>query len=390
MNLDTIPHPAALHICLVCNTAWAIHTYRPGLIRGLLQNGIRVTVIAPYDATADAMTALGADYIDLPLASKSVNPFNDLRTLYALWRIYRKLQPDLIFHYTIKPNIYGSLAAMLARVKSIAVTTGLGYVFIRSSRSAKVAKLLYRLAFRFPREVWFLNPDDRETFLKQNLLAHPERAVLLPGEGIDLDQFRLSPLPAARQHFNFILIGRLLWDKGVGEYVAAARQLKRIYPHARFLLLGPAGIANPSAITRDELNLWIEEGCIEWLGETDDVRTYIADADCVVLPSYREGMPRTLLEASAMGRPIVASRVPGCQDVVVDGVTGLLCAARSADQLAAAMAQMLDMTLEQRTRMGLAGRDRMLAEFDERTVVARYFSTVKAQTGVVLSVRDRP
>ena len=390
MNLDTIPHRAALHICLVCNTAWAIHTYRPGLIRGLLQNGIRVTVIAPYDATADAMTALGADYIDLPLASKSVNPFNDLRTLYALWRIYRKLQPDLIFHYTIKPNIYGSLAAMLARVKSIAVTTGLGYVFIRSSRSAKVAKLLYRLAFRFPREVWFLNPDDRETFLKQNLLAHPERAVLLPGEGIDLDQFRLSPLPAARQHFNFILIGRLLWDKGVGEYVAAARQLKRIYPHARFLLLGPAGIANPSAITRDELNLWIEEGCIEWLGETDDVRTYIADADCVVLPSYREGMPRTLLEASAMGRPIVASRVPGCQDVVVDGVTGLLCAARSADQLAAAMAQMLDMTLEQRTRMGLAGRDRMLAEFDERTVVARYFSTVKAQTGVVLSVRDRP
>ena len=390
MNLDTIPHPAALHICLVCNTAWAIHTYRPGLIRGLLQNGIRVTVIAPYDATADAMTALGADYIDLPLASKSVNPFNDLRTLYALWRIYRKLQPDLIFHYTIKPNIYGSLAAMLARVKSIAVTTGLGYVFIRSSRSAKVAKLLYRLAFRFPREVWFLNPDDRETFLKQNLLAHPERAVLLPGEGIDLNQFQLSPLPTARQHFNFILIGRLLWDKGVGEYVAAARQLKRIYPHARFLLLGPAGIANPSAITRDELNLWIEEGCIEWLGETDDVRTYIADADCVVLPSYREGMPRTLLEASAMGRPIVASRVPGCQDVVVDGVTGLLCAARSADQLAAAMAQMLDMTLEQRTRMGLAGRDRMLAEFDERTVVARYFSTVKAQTGVVLSVRDRP
>ena len=388
MNLDTIPHPAALHICLVCNTAWAIHTYRPGLIRGLLQNGIRVTVIAPYDATADAMTALGADYIDLPLASKSVNPFNDLRTLYALWRIYRKLQPDLIFHYTIKPNIYGSLAAMLARVKSIAVTTGLGYVFIRSSRSAKVAKLLYRLAFRFPREVWFLNPDDRETFLKQNLLAHPERAVLLPGEGIDLDQFRLSPLPAARQHFNFILIGRLLWDKGVGEYVAAARQLKRIYPHARFLLLGPAGIANPSAITRDELNLWIEEGCIEWLGETDDVRTYIADADCVVLPSYREGMPRTLLEASAMGRPIVASRVPGCQDVVVDGVTGLLCAARSADQLAAAMAQMLDMTLVQRTRMGLAGRDRMLAEFDERTVVARYFSTVKAQTGVALFVRD--
>lgn len=390
MTSQTVPHRAALHLCLVCNTAWAIHTYRPGLLRGLLENGVRVTVIAPYDATVDAMTAMGAHHIDLPLASKSLNPLNDLRTLYALWRIYRKLQPDLIFHYTIKPNIYGSLAAMLARVKSIAVTTGLGYVFIQPSRAAKVAKLLYRLAFRFPREIWFLNSDDRTTFIKQNLLVHPERAVLMPGEGIDLRQFQLTALPVTPGHFNFILIGRLLWDKGVGEYVAAARQLKRRYPHARFLLLGPAGIANPSAITRDELNLWIEEGCIEWLGETDDVRAYIAGADCVVLPSYREGMPRTLLEASAMGRPIVASRVPGCQDVVVDGLTGLLCAARDVDQLAAALEQMLEMTLEQRTRMGLAGRERMLAEFDERAVVARYFSTVKAQTGVVLSVRDWP
>jgi len=384
MNTQTASH-STLHLCLVCNTAWAIHTYRPGLLRGLLENGVRVTVIAPYDATADAMVALGATYIDLPLASKSVNPLHDLRTLYTLWRIYRKLQPDLIFHYTIKPNIYGSLAAMLARVKSIAVTTGLGYVFIQPSRAANVAKMLYKLAFRFPREVWFLNSDDRTTFLSQNLLVHPERAVLLPGEGIDLEQFRLTSIPTGKRHFDFILIGRLLWDKGIGEYVKAARRLKTRYPHARFLLLGPVGIANPSAITRDELNRWIQEGSIEWLGETDDVRNYIANADCVVLPSYREGMPRTLMEASAMGRPIIASRVPGCQDVVVDGTTGLLCEARDADRLTEAMSRMLEMTEEQRAKMGLSGRERMLAEFDERTVVARYFATVKAQTGVTLS-----
>lgn len=382
--------PPSLHLCLVCNTAWAIHTYRPGLLRGLLANGVRVTVIAPYDSTVDAMVALGARHIELALAAKSANPLHDLRTLYQLWRLYRRLKPDLVFHYTIKPNIYGSLAAMLARVKSIAVTTGLGYVFVQHSRAAQIAKLLYRLAFRFPREIWFLNAHDRATFIEQGLLAHPERAALLPSEGIDLAHFPFTPLSADKAHFDFILIGRLLWFKGIGEYAAAARQLKQRYPHARFRLLGPVGVANPDAIPAAELQRWIEEGTLEWLGETDDVRPFIADADCVVLPSYTEGVPRALLEASAMGRPIVATRIPGNQDAVEDGVTGLLCPVRDADQLAAAMARMLAMSAAQRNQMGLAGRRRMLAEFDERTIVARYFAAVKNHTAVPLDAHNPP
>lgn len=390
MSAPIHPVPRPLHLCLVCNTAWAIHAYRPGLLRGLLENGVRVTVIAPYDKTVDTMVALGAKYLDLSLAAKSANPLRDLRTLYALWRLYRQLKPDLVFHYTIKPNIYGSLAAMLARVKSIAITTGLGYVFVKRSRAASIAKLLYRLAFRFPREVWFLNADDRATFIERGLLAYPERSVLLPGEGIDLTQFALARLPEDKPHFDFILVARLLWFKGVGEYVAAARQLRRRYPHARFRLLGSVGAVNPDAIPLDELNRWIQEGTIEWLGETDDVRPFIGDADCVVLPSYTEGVPRALMEASAMGRPIVATRIPGNQDVVVDGVTGLLCNVRDADQLAAAMARILDMPAAQRRQMGLAGRRRMQAEFDERAIVARYFATVQAHTGVVLAAPSEP
>ena len=383
MKPTIVPH-RKLHICLVSNSAWSVYMYRQGLLRTLAATGVRVTVIAPHDDTVAAIESLGAAHVDIPLASKSINPLHDLRTLWALWRAYRQLRPDLIFHYTIKPNIYGSLAAMLARVKSIAVTTGLGYVFIQPTRTAKVAKLLYRLAFRFPREVWFLNSDDRATFIEQGLLAHPERAVLLHGEGIDLAQFHFLPLAADKPTFDFVLIGRLLWDKGVGEYVEAARRLKARYPHARFRLLGPVGTANPSAIPRAELDQWIKQGVVEWLGETSDVRPYIEQADCVVLPSYREGMPRTLLEASAMGRPIVASRVPGCQDVVDDGVTGLLCAARSADQLAEAMTRMLEMSFARRSAMGTAGRERMLAKFDERAIVALYLDTVKTQTGIPL------
>ncbi|TDV34710.1 glycosyltransferase involved in cell wall biosynthesis [Paraburkholderia caballeronis] len=371
-------HP--LRIILVCNTAWAIYTYRQGLLRALNAAGARVTVIAPRDRTFAPLTQMGCHCIDLHVASKGTNPVDDLRTLLALYGHYRSLKPDIVFHYTIKPNIYGSIAAWLARVPSVAVTTGLGYVFIQKSRAAQIARRLYRFAFRFPREVWFLNRDDEAAFREENLLAHPDRARLLHGEGVDLDQFAFTPLPVRRE-FAFVLIGRLLWDKGVGEYVEAARALRPHYPHARFLLLGPAGVDNPSAITRGEVAAWEREGVIEYLGETADVRPFIADADCVVLPSYREGVPRTLMEAGAMGRPIVATDVPGCREVVADGENGLLCNARDAASLATTLRRMLDMDAPARAAMARRGREKIAKEFDERIVVQRYRDLIRELTG---------
>jgi glycosyltransferase involved in cell wall biosynthesis len=372
-----------LTVCLVCNTAFAIYTYRQGLIRMLIGKGATVIVLAPRDRTSALLEEMGCRCIELPIASKGTNPRDDLRTLHALYRHYRALKPDVVFHYTIKPNIYGSVAAWLARVPSIAVTTGLGYVFIRKSGAARVAKVLYRLAFRFPREVWFLNRDDQTAFVEERLLAHPERARLMNGEGVDLNHFALAPLPRSRE-FTFVLIGRLLWDKGVGEYVEAARHLHVRFPHARFQLLGPVGVENPSAITLTDVETWQKEGVIEYLGEAHDVRPCIANADCVVLPSYREGVPRTLMEASAMGRPIVATDVPGCREVVADGVTGLLCEARSAQSLAAKLEQMLEMTEEARREMGERGRAKVTAEFDEVAVIERYRHTLRELTGVTL------
>ncbi|SDV47812.1 glycosyltransferase family 4 protein [Chitinasiproducens palmae] len=367
-------------VCLVSNTAWSIYNYRRRLLHRLLDGGWPVVVIAPRDATFPALEALGCVCVDLPLASKGTRVKEDLRTLLALRAHYRRLRPRLIFHYTIKPNIYGTLAAALAGRPSVAVTTGLGYVFLHRNRTAQIAKTLYRLAFRFPREVWFLNRDDHETFLREKLLAHPERARLLDGEGIDLEHFGYSEMPSAPP-FTFVLIGRLLWDKGVGEYVEAARQLRARYPHARFQLLGPAGVDNPSAISSAQVAAWADEGVIEYLGQADDVRPAIAAAHCVVLPSYREGMPRTLLEAAAMGRPIVATDVPGCRDIVRDGVTGLLCAARDASALAAAMARLLDMTPVERTALAQRARDDATRRFDENRVVARYLTLLNDTTG---------
>jgi glycosyltransferase involved in cell wall biosynthesis len=192
------------------------------------------------------------------------------------------------------------------------------------------------------------------------------------------------PLPDDKPTFDFVLIGRLLWDKGVAEYVEAARRLRTRYPQARFRLLGPVGVDNPSAITRDEVAAWEQEGVIEYLGEAHDVRPFIAAADCVVLPSYREGVPRTLMEASAMGRPIVATDVPGCREVVADGINGLLCEVRNAESLAARLAQILDMSGAARRAMGERGRQKVTAEFDERGVVNKYKDLIRNLTGVSL------
>lgn len=375
-------------VCLVCNTGFAIYTYRQGFIRMLVAKGVRVVVLAPRDRTFSLLDAMGCECIDLPVASKGTNPLHDLRTLAALYRHYRTIRPDVVFHYTIKANIYGSVAAWLARVPSIAVTTGLGYVFIQKSRAATIAKALYRFAFRFPREVWFLNRDDEQAFLRERLLTHPERAKLLHGEGVDIDQFGLTPLPR-NERFTFVLIGRLLWDKGVGEYVEAARMLRERYPHARFQLLGPVGVDNPSAITQADIDGWLDEGVIEYLGEAHDVRPLIAAADCVVLPSYREGVPRTLMEASSMGRPIVATDVPGCREVVDDGVTGLLCEVKNAQSLSAKLAQILAMDEDARREMGLRGREKVMAEFDEALVIERYRQTLYALTGSNLFERTQ-
>ncbi|KND60191.1 UDP-N-acetylgalactosaminyltransferase / Alpha-1,3-N-acetylgalactosamine transferase PglA putative glycosyltransferase [Candidatus Burkholderia verschuerenii] len=376
-------HASPLRIALVCNTAWAIYTYRRGLLRMLTARGAQVTVIAPRDRTFEPLEAMGCRCVELPVASKGTDPRQDLKTLMALYREYRATRPHLVFHYTIKPNIYGSVAAKLAGVPSIAVTTGLGYTFIQKSRAAQIAKRLYRFAFRFPREVWFLNQDDHRAFVDEKLLAHPDRARLLHGEGVDLDDFAFVPLPA-REDFVFILIGRLLWDKGVAEYVDAARSLKARYPHARFQLLGPVGVDNPSAISRTDVEAWTRENVVEYLGEAHDVRPLIAAADCVVLPSYREGVPRTLMEASAMGRPIVATDVPGCREVVEHGVTGLLCEVKSASSLASQLERMLTLSPAERAAMAQRGREKVAREFDEKQVVERYKGTIHAITGISL------
>lgn len=356
---------------MVANTAWSIFNFRHGLLVRLLDDGYRITVISPNDSFSEKLKMVGCDVIDLPMSAKGVNPFDDIKLVTLLYRYYRKLNPDLVIHYTIKPNIYGSLAAKIAGIPSLAITTGLGYTFVNNNFIAKIARQLYKMAFRYPKEVWFLNEDDRQAFLMYSLVSE-NKAKLLHGEGVNVSLFSPIPVSLSNNSTTFLLIARMLWDKGIREYVEAARVIKSKYPKTHFQLLGACDVPNPSLISREQISIWESEGIVEYLGTTDDVRTVIANVDCVVLPSYREGIPRTMLEAASMAKPLIVSDAPGCKDVVIHGKTGFLCKVKDRNSLAAAMELIINQSTQERVDMGMAGRNLVLHKFDERIVIKKY------------------
>ncbi|MGL5605382.1 MAG: glycosyltransferase family 4 protein [Plesiomonas sp.] len=363
-------------IVLVANTAWSMFNFRNGLLLRLLKEGYHLTVIAPQDAFSDKLRLMGCQVIDLPIEAKGVSPWQDIKLIKKLARLYKRLKPDFIIHYTIKPNIYGSFAAKLVGVPSLAVTTGLGYTFVNNNWVSKVAHKLYEFSFRFPKEVWFLNEDDRQVFLQSRLLTE-KKAVLLHGEGVNIEHFAPQLPNKLVKPVSFLLIARMLWDKGIGEFIDAARLVKAKYPDAQFQLLGACGVANPSVIEREQIAKWESEGVIEYLGTTNDVRQIIRNVDCVVLPSYREGIPRTLMEAAAMAKPLIATDNAGCRDVVLPKKTGLLCPAKDAIALAKCCEQLIALTPDERAAMGAAGRVFMSEKFDEQLVIEQYLVALK-------------
>jgi len=232
------------------------------------------------------------------------------------------------------------------------------------------------MTFRKIRFVFFQNEDDRAEFVRAGIV-HAGQTQRLPGSGVDVDRFAHTTRRSRESGFTFLLVARLLWEKGVAEYVEAARRIRAEYPGVRFRIVGFLGVKNPSAVSREEVESWAKEGSVEYVGAVDDIQPIYADADCVVLPSYREGVPRTLLEAASMGLPIVTTNAPGCRDTVEDGITGFLCRSRDADDLVNKLQRVLTLTHDERIRMGSAGRQKMILEFDERRVIGAYLRVVE-------------
>lgn len=348
--------------------------FRISLIRQLVRKGFMVYVLAPEDRYSEFLiNEQGVIFIPLQhLRPVSVSLLHDWQLFRELKKHYTAIRPWLVFHYTIKANIYGSLAAAAAGCRSVSILTGLGYTFLNDTWVLRIVSRMYRFALQKAREVWFLNEDDRSYFV-QSRLVDKSKTFVLPGEGVDTRAFRCTELYQIRPTLTFLLIGRIIKEKGIAEYVQAASILKQKGYQVECRLAGFYDHHNPSSIPHKRFFGWVSSGLITYLGSTDDVKPLIENADCVVLPSYREGLPVSLLEGASMCRPLIAADTAGCCDVVVHGVNGFLCAAKDAHSLALAMETFYHLPPAERLRMGQEARRLVLERFAEEKVHAQYF-----------------
>lgn len=363
-------------ILISINTSWNIINFRLGLLQALQNQGYQIIVLAPKDKYSEKFDELGFEYFDIEMNNKGTNPIEDLKLTLSYYKILKKIKPDLMLNYTIKPNIYGTIAANFLNIPTINNIAGLGTLFVNENFITKVAKLLYKYSQNKASKVFFQNNEDFELFTNSGLVDRTKSDVL-PGSGVNTDKFLPMEKTKNLDKVVFLLISRMLWDKGVGEYVGAARILTKKYSNVEFQLLGFLDVVNKSAISKEQMNNWVEEGIINYLGTSDNVKNEISNADCIVLPSfYREGTPRTLIESASMAKPIVTTNNIGCKNVVIHGESGFLCEIKNSIDLANKLEKIITMSKEERIKMGQKGREKIINEYDEKIVISKYNNAI--------------
>ena len=364
-----------MRIAISINTSWNIYNFRSGLIKALQAEGHEVFAIAPKDEYSQKLVdELGIEFYPIQIDNKGSNPIKDFMLIQGYKTLFKKVKPDIILQYTIKPNIYGSIAAKSLNIPTINNVSGLGTIFINpKSITSRIGRLLYKYAFQFPKKVFFQNPDDQKLFIENKLVSKSITDVL-PGSGVNLEKFKFTPKKKTNP-FIFLMISRALYDKGLVEYVEAAKLILKKHSNVEFQLLGTLDYSKGS-IPKPLFQSWVDDRIINYLGTTDDVASKIINADCIVLPSYREGTPKTLLEALAIGRPIVTTNVPGCKETVIDGENGYLCEVKNSANLANKMIEMLGLEGNKLISMSVKSRGLAEAKFDDRIVYKQYINTI--------------
>ncbi|TMW71344.1 glycosyltransferase family 4 protein [Thauera sp. UPWRP] len=360
---------------LFANTEWYLYNFRRSLAVALRDAGYEVLLVSPPGPYGEKLRALGFRWIPAPMERRSLNPLRELALVKWLHRLVRDEQVDVVHGFTIKCAVYGSLAARLAGVPArVNAVAGMGYVFTSDDLKARLLRPVVRTLMRLALDgrgarLILQNPDDVALFERARLVDS-ERVRLIPGSGVDCRRFGPDAGRGEGERFRVLLAARLLWDKGLAEYVDAARELRAEGRDIEFLLAGDPDPGNPAAVPEATVRGWVDEGVVRWLGHVDDMPALFRSVDAVVLPSYREGLPKGLIEAGASGLPLVTTDVPGCREVVSDGEDGLLVPVKSAQALAAAVARLHD-DPALCARLGAAARAKALAQFDERIVIDR-------------------
>ena len=362
-------------IAIISNVSWNLYNFRLSLMIAMRNAGYKVIAIAPHDEYSQKIIDAGFEFHSIKLNSQGINPLQDMQTTMEFYKLFKELSPDFICNYTIKPNIYASLVARALDIKMINNIAGLGTLFIKQGPITSIAKLLYKASQAKADRVFFQNRDDFKLFTDAGLV-NVLNCDVLPGSGVDTNRFRPQEKPLS-EVVRFLHVSRMIWEKGIGEYVEAARIIKAKYPNVEFCLLGFLDVANPGAISHEQMSEWVEEGVINYLGVSDDVDQVIATADCVVLPSYyREGTPKTLLESASSAKPIITTDNVGCRDVVDHGVNGYLCEPRSSEDLAKKIEMFLALSEKEKRIMGANSRKKIKNEFDEKIVIGKYLDVL--------------
>ena len=364
-------------IALVANSTWNIHNFRLNLLDKFIGEGHDVIVIAPVDQYIEYKEKYPAvKHVALrSLDRDSTNPLKDLVLIAELTRKYKRLKPDLVIHFTNKPNIYGAIAARRAKIDSIAIVTGLGYAFIHNGFIKSVTTALYKYTSKYHKKFIFENIEDRELFENENIITEGQ-GISVKGCGVNTTYFHPYPNQEVNEAMVFTFVGRLLYDKGVKEFVEAARIIKLRHPKTQFWLVGELDPDNPATVEKDELIEWVDSDIVYYHGFQRDVRPFISKSDCVVLPSYREAIPRTITEAMAMAKPVITTDTAGCREAVEVEVNGYLAKLRDANDLAESMQKIISLTEEERKSMGQAGRNIVMNQFDDRLIANHIYDII--------------
>ena len=368
-------------LAILENNLLSTYTMREALMLRLKEEGYEIYVITHTNKFIKIVQKWGIDVIHV--GSSNDNPFDILKYIYQVYKALKKIEPDVCLTFSIRPAIWGNMVTRILGIPTITNITGTGPLFISNSFVYKVARAMYRFVLRKTKKVFFQNYDDMELFLKNKFI---ESAVgeRIPGSGVDYMKFKPRHLTAKKHHpFVFLFIGRLIKDKGIFEYINAARVIKKEYPSVIFRVIGPLWSQNLKAniITQAELHSWINEEIIDYLGEKKDVRQYIAESNCIVLPSYREGTSNVLLEAGSMEKPSITSNTTGCKEIVEDGQTGFLCKVQDYEDLLEKMRCMLSLTEAERIRMGQKARIKIIKEYDKEIVINAYLKAIDSLIG---------
>lgn len=365
-----------MRIAFSSNSSWSIYNFRSNLLQALVANNHEIYIVAPPGNYLELLKESGYQTIPININNSSKGISSNIKLLADLFKIYKSIRPDVVLHNAVKPNIYGALVCRILRIPVINNISGLGAIFMSNGISSILGKILYRISQKRVNTVFLQNSTDYNLFITNKIISQSQ-ARLLPGSGVDLIRFSPIIKQATGNKIKFCFVGRLLGDKGIYEYIYASKKIKTEFPNTVFYILGELYLQHPTAISEETLKGWVSDGTIIYMGKTDHVEKELGQFDCIVLPSYREGLSRVLLEACSMAIPAITTNVPGCIDVIEHEKNGLICKVKDSDDLYQQMKKFIGLSVEDREKMGVYGRSKIEKQFDEKIVIEHYLKAIE-------------